>query len=83
MSETSDPLYAITMAAADLKGAAPEFFAKFLDAIKKLENRYKDDLTTAPAASIFNVQGQASLATVLRQRLEKCTEQRKNYQNRA
>ena len=75
-------MYGLTMAAADLKIAAPEQFDKLVEAVRALEARLNQDLIVAGATVIFNAQGQTWLASQLRQRLETCLEQRKNYENR-
>ena len=76
-------MYAITMAAANLKAVAPEQFERLVEAFKVLEGRYQQDLVVANADMIVGVQGRTWLAGQLRQRLEKCHEQRLNYENRA
>jgi hypothetical protein len=79
----SDPLYAITIAAADLKVTAPEQFDRLVEAFKALEERYKQDLIAADSVVIFNAQGRTWLAAQLRQRLENCLDRKKSYENRA
>ena len=76
-------MYAITMAAANLKAVAPEQFERLVDAFKLLEARHQQELNVADATVIFGAQGKNWLATQLRVRLENCHEQRRNYENRA
>jgi len=83
MSEASDPMYAITMAAASLKAIAPEPFDALVGAFRLLETKYQQELNAAGAEVIFGAQGRSWLAGQLRARLENCFEQRKNYQMRA
>lgn len=81
---SNDPLYAITMAAANLKIVAPEQFDALVAAFKQLEDRYQTELNTAAdGVLIFNAQGRSWLAGQLRQRLANCLDQKKNYENRA
>ena len=76
-------MYAITMAAANLKVVAPEQFERLIEAFKLLESRHQQELAVAGADQIFAAQGKNWLASQLRTRLEKCHEQRLNYENRA
>ena len=76
-------MYAVTMAASNLKVAAPDQFERLVEAFRQVEERYKADLIAAPASVIFNAQGHAWLAGQLRLRLEKCHEQRHAYESRA
>lgn len=76
-------MYAITMAAADLKVVAPEQFERLVRAFQQLEEKYKQDLIAADANVIFGVQGRTWLASQLKARLEKCHEQKRQYENRA
>jgi hypothetical protein len=79
----NDPMYALTMAAANLKVTAPEQFEALLGAFQLVVDKENTALLSAPAGGIFQAQGRANLAKELRDRLEKCLDQRKNYQNRA
>lgn len=76
-------MYAITMAASDLKVAAPEQYEKLVRAFQQLEEKFKQDLIAADASVIFGVQGRTWLASQLRNRLEKCHEQKRQYEQRA
>jgi hypothetical protein len=83
MSEISDPLYSITMAAANLKVAAPEQFAALVEGFRHLETKYRTEFSIAGPDVIFGAQARSWLASQLVGRLENCLEQRKNYQMRA
>jgi hypothetical protein len=76
-------MYAITLAAAELKVVAPEQFSHLVEAFGKLETKLNSDLLAADASVIFGAQGKTWLAAQLRQRLEKCLEQKRNYENRS
>jgi len=81
---SNDPLYAITIAAANLKIVAPEQFEALVAAFKQLEDRYQNELNTvADGVLIFNVQGRSWLIGQLHKRLVNCLDQKKNYENRA
>jgi hypothetical protein len=81
---SNDPMYAITLAAANLKIAAPEQFDALVAAFKQLEDRYRNDMLSASEGSlIFNAQGRTWLATMLVARLANCLELRRGYENRA
>lgn len=75
-------MYAMTIAAANLKAAAPDQFEGLVEAFRLLESKYRDDYLAADANVIFNAQGRAWLAAQLRTRLEKCFEQRRTYEQR-
>lgn len=79
---SNDPMYAVTMAAANLKAAAPDQFEKLLDAARLLEDKSITDFLAADAAGIFGAQGRANLARELRKRFEECLEKRKAYETR-
>lgn len=76
----NDPWYEITMAASNLKVGLPDQFEALVEAFKQLEERLTSDLKAADAGVILNSQGQAALATKIRERLELCLEKRKSYQ---
>lgn len=78
----SDPLYAITLAAADLKAVAPEQFAKLVEAFALLEATHYKAFLAADAASIFGAQAKAGLSATLRARLENCYEMKRQIENR-
>ena len=78
----NDPMYAITMAAANLKAVAPEQFNALVDAFRQLETKYASDLLAAEQSLIVGVQGRTWMAAQLRIRLERCMEQRASYQQR-
>ena len=78
----NDPYYEITMAAANLKVAAPEQFDRLLEAFRQLEEREKMALIGAGPGAIFNAQGEAAMVVRLRKRLKNCLEQRAHYQKR-
>ena len=80
---SNDPLYHLTLAAANLKVVAPEQFDALVKSFKMLEERYQSELNVAGADVIFNVQGRSWLVGQLRQRLENCLDQKKHYENRA
>ena len=79
---SNDPMYAITMAAANLKAVAPEQFDRLTEAFKLLESRYQQDFNVAGPDVIFGAQGKTWLAGQIRARLENCHEQRRTYENR-
>jgi hypothetical protein len=76
-------MYAIVMAAANLKVTAPEQFEQLVEAFRQLEERYKTDLIVADSSVIFGFQGRAWLGSQLRQKLERCLELRNNYEKRS
>lgn len=78
-----DPWYELTMAASNLKVGLPEQYERLVEAFKQLEEKSKTDLLAADAGVILNAQGQASMASKIRERIEMCLEKRKSYQNRA
>jgi hypothetical protein len=80
---SNDPNFYLTIAASNLKVAVPDQFEALLGAFQLIEDKERAAFLAAPAEGIFQAQGRANLAKELRERLEKCLEQRKNYQNRA
>ena len=78
----SDPWVNVVLAAADLKVAAPREYDKFLEVLKGVEDRCRDDLQAAEPNVIFPAQGKAQLVTQLRQKLETCLELRAKYEAR-
>jgi hypothetical protein len=78
----SDPLYAITLAAADLKVVAPDQFNALVEAFRKLETKSSADFHAAGGEAIFGAQGKSVLMTLLRGRLENCLEQKNQVQKR-
>jgi len=80
---TKDPLYEITMAAADLKISLPEQYGRLVKAFVQLEAKYQKELLAADAGVIFGAQGRAWLVSQLRARLEHCIEQKHQIENRS
>lgn len=80
---SNDPNYYLVIAASNLKVAVPDQFVALLGAFQMIEEREKAAFLAAGSEGIFQAQGRANLAKELRERLEKCLEQRKTYQNRA
>jgi len=78
-----DPMYEITMAAANLKIVAPEQYDALLKAFQMLDDKTGSDLRASPPEMIMSQQGRAALAFQLRQRFEQCMERRKEYEKRA
>lgn len=68
----SDPMYDVAMAATDLKLGMPNEFERFVDAVKKLDERCRANLYAAGPDGIFCAQGAASLVHDLRTKLETC-----------
>lgn len=75
-------MFAITLAAADLKVAAPEQFLALVKAFGQLEDKLNKDFHAADATVIFSAQGKSWLIAQLRARLEKCQEQKQQIENR-
>jgi hypothetical protein len=75
-------MFAITLAAADLKVVAPEQFAALVEAFRKVEAKLGQDFQAAGPETIFGAQGKVWLATQLRARLEKCLEQKHQIEQR-
>lgn len=75
-------MYDLTLAAAEVKIAAPGAFNLLVEAFSKLETKYRDELLAADASGIFVAQGRASLASQLHKRIEKCLEKKREYLNR-
>ena len=75
-------MFAIVMAAADLKLAAPAQYERLTEALKIFEDKCRDDLQAAEAVGIFQAQGKAQLATQLRTKLETCFDLRAKYEAR-
>jgi len=80
---SNDPGFYLTIAASNLKVAVPDQFEALLTAFQMVEEKEKAAFFSAPADGIFQAQGRANLAKELRERLERCLDQRKTYQNRA
>lgn len=78
----ADPLHAVMMAGAELKAIAPHEFEKLIAALKNYEERCRDELSAAEANVIFPAQGRAQLITVIRTKLENCSQLRANFEAR-
>lgn len=78
----SDPLYAISMTAADLKLAAPREFDRFVETLKNFEMRCGDELYAAGPDGIFPAQGKAQLMRLLRQKIEDCLKIKATHETR-
>jgi hypothetical protein len=78
----SDPLFDVTMAAAELKLAAPREYEKFIEAVKLFEERLRQDLLAAEPNVIFAAQGKAWLMAQFRMKLETCIELRAKHEAR-
>lgn len=78
----NDPMYALTMAAANLKVVAPEQFEALLKAFQMLDDKSMVDLRSSPPEQIMSAQGRSGLAFQLRQRFEQCMEKRREYEKR-
>jgi hypothetical protein len=68
----SDPLYAIVLAAVDLKIAAPTSYDRLVDAFKAFEQQCSADLHAAGSDVILGVQARSCAVRDLRIRLEDC-----------
>jgi hypothetical protein len=79
---SQDARFHLTIAASNLKVAAPEQFEALLRAFQMLDEQAGTALRSAPPDGIFNAQGRAALASDLRKWLETCMEQRRTYENR-
>jgi hypothetical protein len=75
-------MFAITLAAADLKIVAPEQFNALVEAFRKLETKASADLHAAGGEAIYGAQGKSVLMMQLRQRLENCLEQKNQIEKR-
>ena len=80
MSE--DPWFHLTVAASNLKVAVPDQFGALLVALQLLAQKENRALLAAGGEDLLRAQGRTNLAIQITDRLEKCMEQRKNYQNR-
>lgn len=78
----SDPLYAVTLAAADLKVVAPQQFEALVKAFVSLEDKLNKDFAAADPNTIFGAQGKVWLVAQLRARLEQCLEQKRSIEKR-
>ena len=75
-------MYAITIAASNLKVAVPDQFDALVRAFQMLDDQATRDLRAAPADQIMQQQGRSVLAFLLRQRLEGCMDKRREYEKR-
>lgn len=75
-------MFALTLAAADLKTVAPEQFARLVDAFAQIEAKLGKDYLAAEANVIFGAQGKAWLIGQLRARLENCYDQKRLIEKR-
>ena len=76
-------MFHLTIAASNLKVAAPDQFEALIRAFQMLEDKAMADLLSAPSVGIVNAQGKADMVKQLKSRLVDCMEQRNKYQNRA
>jgi len=72
----------LTIAASNLKVAVPDQFDALLRAFQVLADKENKTLLAAGSEGIMGAQGRANLANTIKDRLEKCLEQRKTYENR-
>ena len=79
---SDDPWFHLTMAASNLKVAAPDQFEALVRAVQLLVDKETKTLLAAGPEGIMGAQGRTNLATQVKDRLVNCLEQRKNYQNR-
>jgi hypothetical protein len=70
----SDPLHDVAIAASELKAVARRDFDAFLGTVQAWHERLKVDLESSPEADFRRAQGMSYAASMLRQKLERCTE---------
>lgn len=75
-------MFALTIAASNLKIAVPDQFDALVRAFQLLVDRENKALLAAGQEGIMGAQGRTNLAIQVRDRLVNCLEQRKTYQDR-
>jgi hypothetical protein len=79
----TNPLVDIAMAAAQLKGSAPQTFKDLCDGVHGLEEQAISELMAADTVhDMYRAQGKMKLVQQLHKHLSECTELREGYQRR-
>jgi hypothetical protein len=79
----SNPLADLVMAAAQLKGAAPQFFSQLCDAMRAYEVQAITEILASDVPhELFRVQGKIKTVQQLRKHLNDCVELRETYTRR-
>ena len=82
MSE--NPLTELVMVAANLKGAAPQFFAQLVEAIRLLEVQSITEMVAADRSEeLFRQQGRVKTIQQIRRHLQECQQLRDQYTRRS
>jgi hypothetical protein len=79
---SDDPWFHLTIAASNLKVAAPDQFEALVRAVQLVTDKETKGLLAAGTEGIMGAQGRTNLAISIRDRLVNCMEQRKNYEKR-
>lgn len=78
----TNPLADLVMAAAQLKGAAPQFYSQLCESLRVYEVQSILELGSADGNDVYRAQGKLKTVQQLRKHLSECTELRETFTRR-